>query len=1095
MAGGTTVKEKIMVRIFYGKNNIDLAGFAFDEAKKMMEEGYSGALILVPDRYTLEMERKAFSALNAGGLMDIEIMSFSRMATKLLPRAEGVKYIDDLSRAMILRKVISEKKEELRLFARSAEKADFVRLMGDVIQDFKQNRTSPEAVLGAGLVENTEDGGAEKSSLLTKKLKEIGLIFEAYEEEIKGKFFDTEDYLERLSREINRCEELEGKAVFVHGFDFFSARLITVMEEISKKCENLTVLLTTGRPEEADYNLFEPVNKTIRAVAGIAKTIGERGYYFQPVPDSFAKEQNEEIAHLGRNIYAFPKEKFYNDQPEDIMAFSCSSAENEVLLAARLIKELVKNQGYRFKDIGVAVSDLPSRAGLIRRVFEREGIKYFDNSKYNAIDNRFMQFILCLCSLEKGYGKGEDLMRIAETGVFDINHDEKEVLENYAYKYKIETFRWQRPFSRIDRRRKDPGEAEAELAEAERIRASLIGQIESLFEALADCTTGGEYSEKLFAYFRDELKLEEKIVADSDRLKAAGRADLGEATLQLWEKTRAIFERLSLLLEKYVCERDEFFDILRAGVESLEIGLIPATVDSVIFAGPEEFGEGEYKAVIFMGFCAGLVPDTGSSNGLLSEREKARVNELAGQALIGASDRTEKEKLAVYRTLTAPERKLYLTWYAGGNEDDGIGGPSSLFDSIKKIFPKIEVVNIDERHLVGEELTNSVEGYISRGAMPREYLEPEVREALFGPAIVSPTSLENYGHCPFAHFLRYGIKADERKVFEAAPPEMGTIYHDVIMKFSEKLTEDHMWLSADEAIVESIVGEIAEESVKEFAEGQLFEGPEGEYRISRIKNVCERTAYMVAQHVQKGAFSEFLFETPFGRNKALPPVELELEDGSKVLVEGRIDRIDIADAPLGSCVKVIDYKSGAAKIDQMEIETGYRLQLMLYMMAAKNGLSKDRPTIVPAGVFYFKIQEPSANTEKFDEARNEGSDKLEEKLRREFKMDGIMVDEPWIIEAIDEDMGEASEAHGYSEIVKLQKLTNGEVKPTPSFGVMSSEDFEDLMETSMLRAERFAGKMMRGDVTVEPMKIDKVTDACNYCRFHSICTVDTKLLR
>ena len=448
-----------MIRIYYGKNNTDSAGFVFAESKRMVDEGCSGALILVPDRYTLEMEKKAFSALKAEGLMDIEIMSFSRMASKLIPHSEGVKYIDDLSRAMILRKVISENKEALGLFARSVGKADFVRMMGDIIQDFKQFKTTPLDVVS--VLETGDENEASISSMLRKKLKEIGLIYEAYEEEIKDRFFDTEDYLERLCQEIRTSESLKGKAVFVLGFDFFSERLLSVLEEIDKKCISLTVILLAGKSGEPDYSLFAPVNKSIKDVADVARRAGEKGIYINEVPADFLRDQNEEIAHLGRNLYAFPKERFYYDKPEDIMAFSCDTRETETVVAARIIKDLVKNHGLRFKDIGVAVSDLDSREGLIRRTFDREGIKYFDDSKYAAADNKFMQFLLALCDLESGYGHGEDLMRIAGTGVFDINQDEKEVLENYAYKYKIENYQWQRPFYKIDRRRKEEGEAEA----------------------------------------------------------------------------------------------------------------------------------------------------------------------------------------------------------------------------------------------------------------------------------------------------------------------------------------------------------------------------------------------------------------------------------------------------------------------------------------------------------------------------------------------------------------------------------------------------------------------------------------------------------
>lgn len=1063
-----------MIKLYYGKTNIDRAEFMFEKASERLREGFEGSLVLVPDRHTLETEKKAFFALKTRGLMNIEIMSFSRLAAKLIPGSEQKKYIDDLSRSMILRKVISEIKEDLRLFAGTAGKTDFVKMAGNAIQDFKQFGTKPDDVLSLA-----EEGRTD--GLLQKKLKETGLIYEAYRKETEGRFLDTEDYLERLCQEIQKSDEFNNRAVFVMGFDFFTERLISVMEALAEKTGSLEIVMMKGREGDKDFSLFAPLEQTSDAVRQMAERLGA-DFAEEEIPQSFERKLSPDIKALAEGLYAFPAER-REGEPEDVITFSCRDRQAEVTFAAREIRRLVEKEGLRFRDIAVAVPDLSERRSLIRREFTSEGISFFDDVKYDASNNRFMQFILAICGLEKGWGKGEDLIRLADTGLGRISEEEKEILENYAHKYKIEGYMWERPFYKIDRRKKSEEEAREELAAVEEIRKSVTGLVREIFEDLGDCKTGGDHAKKLFAFLKDRLCFEEKITEDGDRLKKEGRADLAEATVQLWRKTEAVFDRLNRLLEDYVCTREEFFEILRTGIETLDLGLIPAQADNVLVTDFSGFGAGEYRVLIVMGFNEDIIPAAAPAAGILNDRDREAINEVAGRQLIGKNDRQERERLEIYRTLTCPSEKLIITW--GMGRDCGTGRPSSILRNVKRIWPDLRTVTVME----DEPLT----GEYGRQTGREEKISNLSRENLYGREVVlSPTSLEAYGHCPFAHFLHYGLRTDERRVFEPASAEMGSVFHEIIMKFSERLTETHMWQSADPETCRKTVNEIAEESVKEFAGGQLFEGPVGEYRISRIKSVCGRTAAMAANHVQRGGFNEFMFEVPFGRRGDLPPVKIETEDGTTAFIEGRIDRIDVAEMPEGSCVKVIDYKSGADAVDEKEIRSGYKLQLMLYMMAAKNGLSEKKPGIVPAGVFYFKIAEPMVEAESREAAEGEGAEKLEKDLVKKFKMDGVVVNEPWIVEAIDEAMG-AGGSGGFSDIVKLRHLKSGATKGTGSFSALTQDEFGSLLSNTERKAESFVSGFVSGRVSPDPMKVSADADACKYCRFKTICTVDTEV--
>ena len=78
-----------MINLYYGRSDIDRIQFMYKKTAQYRAEKGSPAFIIVPDQYTLEAEKSAFRFLHTEGLMDIEILSFSRLAAKLVGRRGG----------------------------------------------------------------------------------------------------------------------------------------------------------------------------------------------------------------------------------------------------------------------------------------------------------------------------------------------------------------------------------------------------------------------------------------------------------------------------------------------------------------------------------------------------------------------------------------------------------------------------------------------------------------------------------------------------------------------------------------------------------------------------------------------------------------------------------------------------------------------------------------------------------------------------------------------------------------------------------------------------------------------------------------------
>jgi len=1089
-----------MINLYCGRSDVDRGKFIYEKAAWYKAEGKSSAVIIVPDQYTLEAERDAFRVLKTKGLMDIQVMSFSRLALKLVGEKTGKKYIDDTGRSMILRKVISEKKERLGVFAPAAEKNQFIRMMGSMIQEFKQYKVSPERLWD--IVALNKEKYTDR--MLIKKLEDGAVIYSAYEEALKGRYFDTEDYISRLCEEIPDSEIFDNASVWVEGFDFFTKRLMTVIEQVVLKARDINISLTYSAPGCRDYNLFAPVEATINDFKTLGRNIGTEVNVFN-IPEEYIKKQNEDIKRLQNELYAFPI-KAYDKVCPDVKLYSCENKEAEISVIASEIRRLVDEEGYRYRDITIAANDLGYAGSLMDRYFSDMGIKFFDGRKVSAVFNKYMQFILALCGEESIYNSNDRLFRILHTHILNIDADEAEILENYVIRYGIKGSMWKNNFHKIDERGISEEEIKCKIDHINDIRQRLVSALDCLYEKMEKCRTGKEFCETFFEYLKDTAGMDEMISLDADRLKSEGYFEYAGLTVQLWNRMVSVLGQFSEIFGDSECDSDMFFEVLRSGIETMEISLIPTTADQVYVGGYTAGGFGEIKILFATGLNDGTVPSSGSGTQILSEHEKKKLNEIAGEICLQTGSRSEREKLEIYKTFSLPSEKLYMS-YCNLSEDGEEQNPSQLLGRIHKIYPELETADVVSEDVTrkGEAAYNSRMEYMkmhagkSSGVLFAEMGEKFENNLerissknfteLYGKVPkMSPTSLESFSRCPYAHFLRHGLRADERKVFEISPPEMGTIFHEALMKFSEYISDKKMWDEVDEALCSQLMGELAEAAAREFKKGLMFEGPVGEYRISRVRSVCESTAYMIAEHIRQGGFDKFSFEVPFGDGQELSGIDVSTSNGGRVVIEGRIDRIDVAETDNGTYVKVIDYKSGDEKVSRSEVLSGYKMQLMLYMTAAMGVAGKIYSDVAPAGVFYFHIHEPVAdgNSAKPKDLEDfEGF--LDTNFKKSFKMEGIVVNEPEIIEILDQDF------KGFSQIVRVRKLKDGSVKGTGDFSALTKTEFYELMQSTAQKTEYLCNEFTKGSVHVSPLKISDDSGACSYCKYKSICNFDVRL--
>lgn len=1155
-----------MLNIYYGGENIEKEKFIFEHIK-------GRSLLLVPDQFSLQAERDAFFYLDKTGLMDLAVVDFSALGHKILKEAGSPvpPLIDKYGRHMLLTRILEESDDALKIYKGVRGKNSFVERVNMLISEMKRSEVSVDMLREVS--ESLED-----SSFLKYKLKDIVTLFSLYEEAIAGKYLDSEDYITFYGDKMLDSSLVAASDVWVYGFDTFTPKNMLVLERILKTARSLNIVMTwedaakTPPERSAKDDAGDPSQSGDAAWPGDAGFLAAddredlfslTGFVIRNLV-KMAEDLNEEVtcqAITGsgrdnlwsktlREISVSPEAPLQEKDPR-ITAVCTSNIYAEADRAAAYILQLVREHGYRFGDIVVVCNDTGLRSGVIRRTFVRWGIPVFIDQKRKVIQHPVVGFLLSLLEIIGSGYRDSAVMQLIKAGFLGLAEEEQDALENYVQQFKIRGTLWKKPFSRMG----DNYTAE-DLNRFNELREQVVSVIETARDRIGKYNTAGEKIRGLYGFLADDFMMEDRIEAMAKAQQEAGFLDGAAETGQSWNVICRIFDQIVETVGEERLSGRALRQIVEAGLAEMEIGIVPVNPDSVLVGTMQRTRVGRVKALLVLGANEGLLPLQKTDEGLLSEREKAVLEEMDLEFSRTEDMVKQEERLAIYRTLSQPEERLYVSC----SRIDETGGelrPSAVFRELENFLQsraesddsvvlgdledgEVTEIAVSPKGAISY-LTDAFREYLEDGRLDEDWLyaglwygshEPEEMErirrgmefdneqnALGGQLAdalyrgdrraieASASRLEKYSGCPFAHFISYGLRPEDLRVFEMGPREIGDIYHECIMKLSQRLTAgedsfqgldavpvaitdpDSRWMKITQEECREEIRRILQEETGTYREGLLSSGRNESYRTERIVDICSRVAWAMIGQVRRGRIREMYFEQPFARGAQLPPIRVTAGE-HEVLIKGKIDRMDVLEMPehedgLETAVRIVDYKTGGDSVDVEHFRSGYKLQLMLYLKAATQ-----KQEVKPAGVFLFKIREIDADADARTVVLGEAA--AEERMEDAYKLEGIVLDDMDLIDAMDTEIGGASKVLPIKYVKK-----NGTYSGSSGGYLFSREEFEELSAQVDRQVDRICREICDGKIDIRPKKEKKkdmegnYKTSCKYCSYKSICMFDT----
>lgn len=1109
------------IRFIYGRAGSGKSTYCLNSIKNRLNDNNGNRLIyLVPEQYTFQRETMLLKDVGEEGLLRAQVLSFKTMTQRVFEECGGRVHdrMRDSGKSMLIHKILQESEENLQYFNRISKEQGFTDIISDTITEFKKYNVTP-SVLREGITKIDDEE-------LQSKLTDLANIFEKFDLSISENLIDTDDELTYLANKLSSCGLYDDAEIWIDEFTTFTPQQMEVIKVLAKRCKGVNIALCMDEISSGDgsevTDIFNSLKTTELRILNMMRN--EHIGYEKPVNLNNNKNNrfkyNDELKHLEKYFFTYPF-KGYKQDVNNIRLYKANNSYDEVENVAKEILSFVRDKGYRFRDISVVCRNIDDYEKIAAVIFNEYDIPFFLDKKIDILSNPLIVLILSSIEVMIRNWSYESVFKYLKSGLVNIDRHEIDILENYVLANGIKGFKWtnELSISEEDNDEIDPIKVMIKVREP---LINLHSKIRSNKSVKAICTAIYEFLVELNCFNRIE-----EWISEFDEYGMQGKVMEYQ---QVSEIVIDILDQAVDVIGNDLITINEFYKILNAGFQNKEIGIIPIALDQVNIGDIARIKGRNVKVLFIVGVNDGILPAANKDEGILSDKDRDLLKENGIELSSSTRAKVFEEQYMVYTALTLASDYLMISYPMADFEGKSLRS-SIVIPRLKRIFPKLveesDLFNLKERldkyskvtapiptfnelilalrrNYENEEIEaywkdvycwykdkeefynksgNILEGlkYSNDGeVVAREKLK-KLYSIKDGRLLFSVSRLENYAECPFSYFIKYGLKARDRKVYEFSAPDLGSFMHEILDEFTNKVKRERIsWSELNSERCRSIVSDLIERKLIEDSNSILNSSKKYKYFTNRFKRVISKSVSVLAEQMRKGQFEIFSNEFQFGNLRDGAPIKLELPSGEEVYLTGRIDRIDSLDLHGNTYIRVIDYKSGSKKFDLNELYYGLQIQLLVYLDAIlKNSQYILHTQAMPGAILYFKIDDPiikSKSELQDEEIRKQVLDKL--------KMNGLLLKDAELVKAMDNDM------ETYSLVIPATFKKDGDFSSNSS--VITEEQFNILREYVNFKMIELCEDMLSGKIRIEPCKNQR-TAYCDYCDYSAICQFDTSI--
>lgn len=1029
-----------------------------------VQEEKGNRILMVPELISHDTERRLCGCAGDTASRYAEVLSFTRLASRVADSvgAAARECLDNGGRVVAMAAAARQLHSKLKAYAQLETRPEFLTGLVDAVDEFKRCCITAEDLKAAS--RQTEGGFAQK-------LEELALLLETYDGLCSRGKKDPRDQMTWLLEQLMESDFAQNHTFYIDGFPDFTRQHLAILEYLIKVSPEVTISMNCDRSGSTQI-AFEKAGATTAELIRFAQNM-DVPYEVQylPCPDSPLNQLRSKLFQgttEGSPALA-----------ERLTVRRAQSLYYECVGAAKRVMELARD-GCRYRRIGIACTDMEAYRHVLSLVFGRCGIPLYQSGTEDILQKSVISTVLSAMDAALGGFDRQDTLRYLKSVFSPVDMETCDELENYAFTWSIQGNRWLQQWENhpdgLGAQWTD--ESKEILSRLNEARQLSLQPLCNLRERFRRSIKLSQQVEALYLFF-EEINLAEGLKKLADEMDASGDNRNAQILNQLWEILLSALEQMYSVLGESVWESESFTKLFTLLLSQYDVGTIPPVLDAVT-AGPiSAMRCHEVDHLILLGAEEGLLPSYCGSSGVLTDQERNILRQMGVPLTGGGMEGLQAEFSEIYgvfcgarETVTVscgPNQPSFVyrrlcAMASRETETDGFAGGADLLDTAAFLASRnadeiAAALQIDEAYETIKQKRDHVLGAVEKENVRR----------LYGKKLrLSASQVDKQAECRLSYFLRYGLRAKERKEATVDPAEFGTYVHAVLEHTARRVMELGGFHQVSLEQTMSIAMEYSDQYTAD--------------RFSQLDS--ERMAYLFKRNVQEltmvveelwrelscSEFAPMGFEVAFGDGAQMDAIEIP-NAAMDAQLRGFVDRVDLWNNGYTNYFRVVDYKTGRKDFDYCDVFNGIGLQLLLYLFTLEdNGgsLLGDQPK--PAGVQYFPARIPYISA-----SGPMNSEEADAKRGKDMKRKGLILNDVDVINAM--------EPEGSPKRLSCKTAKDGSL----------SGDIADREQLQLLKGYVFhvlrnmVADIASGNVEPNPYCRGTSHDACTYCPYKAVC--------
>lgn len=1072
-----------MVSFILGTGNSDFLEYLTQKIKKSTKKNI---IIIVPEQYSFSAEKYVQFYLNELN-KNIKVFSFKRLTHHIFKNHGGLagEYASKISKISIINLILYEFKDKFKIYSKLMYKPGFSEMLLDCIEQIKNSGIS---------ITNLQ---SKLQTLTDKNLKlktnEFLQIFSAYNSYLKAYYRDSSDDIIRANKIASENNCFNETEIYFEKFLSFSGAQFQFIDTMINQADVAFSLYYEDKEP-----LFETTKSTINKIKYMAK---QKNIKFENFTVNSIIPKSPEIYIAEKNILRTRPISTPNKYTpiKNINVIIAKNKYEEVNYVLSKIIHLIQD-GMKYSDIVLLTRNLNKYKNVLISALRNYNIPYFIDETSSAENMQLINFCYNLLCLTDSFDI-ETCLNLLSLDLTLFTTEEISIFENYVYTWNIDSKTIKHEFKNNPRgfvsKESVNSNDETNLKIAEKIRATII-------EAVNIIKTSHNSSKKMATNILEALE----ILGVKDYIKTleCSDQDITNNLAMQWNILIDILESIYKITKNIFISKKQYKLLFENAIKNIDTGQIPRTLNSLLIGSIERTIVDNPQITFIIGANDGDFPYHSNSNGIFTNNDLIKFEQVDIKLGNTTLEKDSLERLIAYRTICSPSKSLYISYKTSDIGESNIY-PSEIISDLIKIFSDKIVHYVDHKDIIFQCLTDKsaflqlsqhFNDYSKESESLKEYFNTNKNYSNqisiinanknnkqfkklpvnFFPKVISPSQIEQFYKCPFSYYCKYGLNIKPRSKTNLDSPNIGLIVHYIL----EKVVSISHFLDMPKSEIKTNIEKQLSHYIDNNLGGEKNKSAKFIQTCNNLIKILLELCENIKNELNLSKYKPIKFEYEISSNSKIKCLKVPINCDSSIYIGGKIDRIDMCTINNKKYIRIIDYKTGNKSINFTDLHRGLNLQMLIYLLAIYQNGEEEFGDFVPAGILYMPAT--GAMKSYAISERNPSNEKIEEIIKKGFRKNGLILNSPENIEAM-----EKIEEGNCGQYIPLRISKDGKIfKNDAEKFLICKFELDSLFVFVKNQIKKMYRSLLDGVIEQAPINIsENKTISCDYCDYREIC--------